>query len=124
MTGFYDRMAATAAKLLKKYGAAAVLSRVTAGDYDPATGNTIGETTATYSCFAAKFDYEQKDIDGTQIRVGDQRVYLSAPGVVQPQSGDTMTFTGSAKVFDVVTAKAINPAGTAVIFEVQVRGLQ
>lgn len=127
MNEFYDDLAATANELLTEFGGPVVLSRTSAGDYDPATGTTIGGTTTTYNGVAAKFDYAQTDIDGTLIRVGDQRVLISVAGVVLPQTGDTLSFTDpntlAVTVFDVIMAKQVNPAGTAVLYDVQVRGL-
>ena len=121
MSAFYDEVAAVAAELLAEFGGPVVLARVTPGDYDPATGSTIGETTTTWNGVGAKFDYAQNVIDGTRIRIGDQRVYLSVAGMVNPQTGDTLTI--NSKVFNVVESRPLEPADTAVLFDVQVRGV-
>ncbi|MDN8612795.1 hypothetical protein [Variovorax ginsengisoli] len=121
MSGFYDEMAAVADEILKEFGGPAVLSRVTPAAYDPTTGTTTGETTTTWPATGAKFDYEQNDIDGTKIRQGDQRVYLSTIGVVNPQTGDTLTIAGTA--YNVVASRPLQPALVAVLFDVQVRGV-
>lgn len=127
MSDFYADLADVSHEVLVEFGAAVVLTRKTPGDYDPGTGGTIGETTTTYTGHAVKFTYAQKDIDGTLIRIGDQRVLLSVVGVILPQTGDTMTFTDpetlAVTVFDVVLAKQVKPANTAVLYDVQVRGL-
>lgn len=117
----YERLAATSRRLLEQFGTSAVLTRTTPGSYDPATGATGAATTTTYACYAARFDYAQHDIDGTLVRAGDQRIYLDVQDTVMPRTGDTMTLGG--RTYTVVTARAIDPALTAVLYEVQARGL-
>lgn len=113
---FYANLAATARRLLTQFGTDATLTRVTTGDYDPATG-TASQTTTDYTCKAARFDYSQRDIDGTNIRVGDQRIYMDA--TVMPQTGDTIALGD--RTYVVVTARSIGPALTAVLYDVQAR---
>ncbi|MBT2333621.1 hypothetical protein J7E49_06850 [Variovorax paradoxus] len=118
---FYDELAAVADELLTEFGAPAVLTRVTPGAYDPTTGGTTGDVTTTWTGTGAKFGYEQDAIDGTLIRQGDQRVYLSTSGIVNPQTGDTLTIGGI--VYNVVASRPLQPALVSVLFEVQVRGV-
>lgn len=121
MSEFYDELAALAQEMLDEFGAPAVLNRVTPGGYDPETGLTTDPVTLTQNGVGAKFDYAQRDIDGTAIREGDQRVYLSTIGMVAPQTGDTLTIDGV--ILNVVKAKILKPALVAVLYEVQVRGV-
>lgn len=118
---FYDEMAAVSDDILKEFGAPATLTRVTPGGYDPATATTTSDVTTTWTGTGAKFDYRQNEIDGTKIRQGDQRVYLSVVGIVNPQSGDTLTIGGT--VYSVVESRPLQPALIAVLFDVQVRGV-
>ena len=118
---FYTGLAATAHRLLTQFGGAAVLTRTVPGTYNPATGETGAPTTTTYNGTGARFDYAQRDIDGTLIRTGDQRVYLSVQDMTMPQTGDTLTL--GARTYQVVTARSIDPALTAVLYDVQVRGV-
>lgn len=113
----YANTAATALRLLQRFGASATIKRETAGAYDPATGsNTV--TTTNLITTACVFDYDQKYIDGTLILMGDKRAYL-APAQV-PKQGDKLTW--QAKDYTVESVKAIAPAGTAVLYEAQIRG--
>jgi hypothetical protein len=86
-------------------------------DYDPATGTTTINFTSTAST-AVVLAYPQKYIDGTLIQQGDQRV-LCDPGVIAVQ-GDT--FTWQSDDYTVVNVKPVSPAGTVVLYELQVRG--
>lgn len=117
----YTKTAATVDRLLKRFGASATLQRVVHGTYDPDTGTTTADTTSTWTGVGAKFDYEQKEIDGTNIRTGDQRVYLSVVGIVNPQSGDTLAI--GATTYNVVASRPLQPALMAVLYDVQVRGV-
>lgn len=120
---FYDEMAAVAHELLADpdYGGPITLTRVTPGGYDADTGTTTGDVTTTWAGTGAKFDYVQDEIDGTRVRAGDQRVYLSTVGIVNPQTGDTLTIDGV--VLNVVASRPLKPAQTAVLYDVQVRGV-
>jgi hypothetical protein len=70
---------------------------------------------------AAIFAYPQRYIDGTLIRVGDKRALVSPVGLtVDPKPGDTLTDAAGAQ-FQVVDAKVTEPAGTAVLWTLQVR---
>lgn len=113
----YAATAATALRLLQRFGASATLTRTTAGAYDPATG-TSTETTAVLTTTATVFDYDAKYIDGTLILVGDKRAYLAAAH--EPKQGDKLTW-GSDE-YTVVRFKAIAPATVAVLYEAQIRG--
>jgi len=118
---FYDEIAALADELLVEFGGPAVLTRVTPGGYDPGTGTTTGDVTTAWNATVACFEYEQVEIDGTKIRQGDQRVYMSVIGIVNPQTGDTLTVNGV--VLNVVASRPLKPASTAVLYDVQVRGV-
>lgn len=121
MSEFYDEMAAIAHELLTEFGGPVSLRRTVPGAYDPATGTTTADVTTTWPGTGARFDYEQKDIDGTRVRSGDQRVYLSVVGVVEPLTGDKVLI-GSAEL-TVVASRPLKPASTAVLYDVQVRGV-
>lgn len=117
MTAFnYPATAATATRLLERFGAAATLKRTTPGTYAPATGTTTPVVTSL-STTAAVFAYDQKYIDGTLIKQGDQRAYL-APGV-EPQQGDSLTWGG--RDLAIVAVKPVSPAGVPVLYEAQLR---
>lgn len=118
MTTFYEDMAATAVELLAEFGAAVTLNRITPGAYDPATGTTVNVSTP-YAGTGAKFDYEQKEIDGTNIRTGDQRVYMAPDLAVTPQTGDTLTI--GAQVWQVIASRPLDPAGVVVLHDCQIR---
>lgn len=118
MTAFnYAATAATATRLLQRFGAAATIKRTTTGAYDPALGYAP-VTTTSHATTAAVFAYPQGYIDGTNILQGDQQAFI-APGEA-PKQGDKLAWQG--KDWDVISVKPVSPAGLSVIYEAQLRG--
>lgn len=120
MTFNYAKTAATAARLLARFGGPVTLTRIAPGTYDPTTGTTAADTTTTSTGSGARFGYEQREIDGTKIRTGDQRAYLST-AVFQPRTDDRVAFSDG--TFLVVTARVLKPGAVAVLYEMQLRGV-
>lgn len=117
----YDQLSATVVKLFDRYGQAITLTRATPGAYNVATGATAAGTTTQYVGTGVLFDYAQRDIDGTNVRIGDQLAYLAVDDLVAPATGDTVTV--GAKTYNVVRGEQLNPAGTAVLYKAQLRGV-
>lgn len=114
----YAKPAATAQRLLERFGSALMLTRSTPAAYNPATG-TATSTSADHAGFGVRLDYEQREIDGTNIRRGDARIYVAPDLAVTPQTGDSITM--GADVWQVVASRPLAPAGVVVIHDVQVR---
>ncbi|WP_430434259.1 hypothetical protein [Methyloversatilis sp.] len=120
MTAFdYARPAATAQRLLERFGRAVTLTRTTHGAYDSATGAPGTGTTVTHAGTAALLEYQQRDIDGTHIRVGDLRAYIAPDIEITPQTGDTLTIGG--EMWSVIASRPLAPAGVVVLHDAQVR---
>jgi hypothetical protein len=115
----YSQSAATAARLIEKFGTSVIMSRTVPGAYNPATGAPGAGTTTTQTVKAAVLDFPQSYIDGTLIRAGDRRVLVSAVGTTAPLAGDTFPWKSQALV--VVKVKELGPAGVAVLYTLQVR---
>jgi len=122
---FYTRLQATANRLLKGKGQSITLTKITAGTYNPATGGFTGAGTSTQTAYGAIFDYGTKQIDGTLIKAGDKQLLLSAfktdgAALTAPVLGDTVTIGGVTYTL-VEPLKEVNPAGTVVLFDVNLR---
>lgn len=113
----YPKTAATATRLLQRFGAACMLKRTGPAAYDPATGASA-PTETSLATTAAVFAYAQKYIDGTLILQGDQQA-LCDPAT-EPKQGDALTWQG--RDYTVVAVKPVAPAGVPVLFEAQIRG--
>ena len=122
---FYTKMQATANRMLKGKGQAITLSRQTAGTYDPATGTTP-VTVTTQTGYGAVFDYADKNIDGVLILSGDKQLLLSAvnstgTALTAPEVNDTVTV--GMVVMTITRIKTLSPAGTTVLFDINLRGI-
>ncbi len=121
----YAKNAASALKAIKKAGLPAVIRRVVAGGYDTETAKVSAPVTTNYPCFAAKFDYElqssgTRQADGTLILTGDKQIFIPAAGLaVVPVNGDLVIV--DAETWVVKNVKAVKPAATAILYEVQGR---
>lgn len=116
----YERPAATAKRLLTRFGSGGTLTRETEGGYNPATGTVEDGVSKSWTCTAAVIDYNARDIDGTLVQVGDVRV-LVAPDVSEaPQAGDKINAAGRTLV--AIRVDTLAPSGLPVLYEVQGRG--
>lgn len=84
-------------------------------------GQPVTPTVLDYPGTGALFGYKQRDIDGTLIKHGDQRLLLAPQIEVAPKTGDTVTV--GTKVYNVVDVGIVAPAGVAVLYKLQLRGV-
>lgn len=117
----YSRSAASAKRLLDRFGQPIVLLRQGAGAYDADTG-TVTRSGQSHTGVGVLLNYEQRDIDGSVIQEGDQHVLLSAVGMPTPQSGDTLTLDDG-RTFFVMASRPLAPAGVVVLHELHARGI-
>lgn len=116
---FYTDMAATAAEMLREFGAEATLVHQGSSTYNPATGtNTVSTTTDTIT--ACEVKAERSYIDGTMIAEGLSVFLVSTEGLTTiPKAGDVLQWGGAPMKVEKVGTLA--PAGVAVLHEVQAR---
>ena len=117
MSAFYDTMAATASRLIGKYGQAISIKRTTGGTIDPVTGIATAGTSSTLATNGILQRYPDSLIDGTRILTSD-RLAILAPEV-EPILTDKLTFGG--KDWAIISIQTANPAGTPLVYFVQVR---
>ena len=107
----YQKYAGKALDKLKKYGAPIKITRSGKKVYDPET-NKYTDSGEEFSGFAIQHNFDQKNIDGTNIKFGD--VLFMAQLGKRPQSNDTVTFGG--REYTVVNAVPMNVDGSVDIF--------
>jgi len=114
----YSKSAASALKLLTKFGQNVTRRAYTIGTYDPATGlvtNTYADTTRKGVLF--DFASGQTLERGTLIQTGDKRLYVDASATISPQDHfivDTIEYT-------IVSIGELKPAGTSILFDIHLR---
>lgn len=118
----YTKSAASATKLLTKFGRTVVRTATTAGTYVPG-GTVTGATTANTNRIAAFFDYGDQGRSGEQyvrgslVQKGDKQMLLDPNGAAEL----TDLYTVGSDVYTVVSIGEVNPAGTVVLFDIHVR---
>lgn len=122
---FYQGLAATALKLITDKGQSVTWRRRTAGAYDPATASATVSVVES-QCQGLILDYKERNLSGVAtdggslVQRGDRKLLLAAqgmPGIPQPED----TFVVGSDTWSVVLVKSVDPAGVALIYEVQVR---
>jgi len=115
---FYTRLAATSSRLLKKFGQTATWSHDNDdGTFNPATGVMSGGTTTAYTASGALLDFDTNRVDGESIRSTDKRFIIEAGS--KPEVSDIVTVDSVS--YQTVSIRETNPAGTPVIYELQLR---
>ena len=123
MTRDYSPLAATAARLIKKFGGSAVLVTTT----QTGTASDPGASSETETAVSAVIlDYSAREREGTSIEIGDRRAYVSAPsGAAIPDLSTLLRFKTPENVdYQIMEVRPIQPAGpgsVAVLFECRVR---
>lgn len=126
MAGFYERMAATALRLITRFGQAGTIGDVTPGTYDAASGDELTpDTPISQPCQLILLDYSLQESgakynEGTQVLAGDKKILIAAQGLEwAPMLTSRVTADGA--VWQVVNIKVSNPAGTPLVYEIHGR---
>lgn len=113
----YQKYADKAYNKIKKYGSAIMITHSGSREYNPAT-NQYEETGTTVTGVAIQRNYQQRDIDGTNIRQGDIQFMASLNG--KPYTNDKIEFEG--KEYTVINISALAPDGkTDIFYTIQAR---
>jgi hypothetical protein len=97
----------------------AVLERANRGEYDPGVGEPDDNGTQVFNTVALRGSYRASQIDGTLIKAGDVRLYVSPLLATTPKPGDLIKFDG--EQFLVVNTSPVKPGTVFVLHEVQAR---
>lgn len=119
MTFNYAKSAASALRLLTKFGADVTRRSYTTGTYDPATGGA-SVTTADTTRKGAFFDFDggAQYVRGQLVQGGDKQLLLDASATVELQDH----FIDAAGVeWTIVSLGSVAPAGTVVLYDIHVR---
>ncbi|MEM6902248.1 MAG: hypothetical protein AAF556_03295 [Pseudomonadota bacterium] len=123
MSGFYPGLRDLANRLLTERGQALTLTRVTQGDLDPVEGRAA-ETRETFQVQAAVLPATGSTVEAFDNRITDEfrsrsiRYLLMSAAGAEPKQNDEIALEGSN--WRVVGVTPLNPAGTAVIYNVGV----
>ena len=115
----YTELHADVADVLTELGQPMTLVRPgAAADYDAVTGEVSDDPDTTYSAQGIVDTFSQREIDDTNIFIGDKKLLLQC--AERPQPNDRV-IAGSAPGWYVVNISEVNPGGTNICYELQVR---
>jgi len=124
MSAFYDKMGATALRLISRFGQEITLRDTVPGEYDPVTGGSTPDVEVDQPAQAILQDYALQQAgmsyaEDTVIRQGDKKILVAAQGLTPPTLTTTVLAGGA--TWTIVNVKEINPAGTPLVYELQGR---
>lgn len=117
----YSKSAATALRLLTKFGRDATVRKVTEGTYNTATG-TVTNTNAETTVKCVDLDFKDKG-NGSQyftdnVQANDRYALVSA-GVDSIDVSDLLIIGGV--TWNIINVKTLAPAGVNVLFTLHIR---
>jgi hypothetical protein len=114
----YNSIKGTARSLLAKFGQSMTLVKTTSNSYDTTTGaNTLTTSSTTDIGVILPYGDGLKSTTDSLIKQDDQQVFIQMS--VVPSVTDKITI--NSVDYDIVSVKAIEPAGINVLYELQVR---
>jgi len=124
----YSEIADVADEILEEFGQSVTLTHITPGEYVP--GEEITSTSTTQTGTGAILDYNTAQAGifsapGSLVQMGDKWLLLSpintSGGILTaPVNSDTAT-DASGKVWTITQTKTVSPAGTAVLYDCNLR---
>lgn len=114
----YVQSAATATRLIGQFGRDVTLKQYTIGTYDPILG-TNAVTITDRTTKAAIFDFAEGQTlqAGNLIQAGDKRCLMNVS--YTPNLQDHVVI--GSKEYVILSVGEVNPAGTAILFELHLR---
>ena len=119
MSGFYDGLQATATSLLAQFGKPLTLRIQTGASFNPSTlVNTPTFTDYTVSGLVLNYKGRTNE-GGTYVQTDDKRLLVSVSTAPIPTTGAQIV--DGSTVYTIQSVKALAPAGTNLLFELQGR---
>ena len=119
MSDFYNGLQSTATRLLAQFGKPLTIRVKTGSVYDAATQTNV-PTYADHAVSGVIGNYKGRVTEsGTLVQTDDKKILVSVGTAPEPTAGAQII--DGATVYVVQTVKALNPAGTALLFELQGR---
>ncbi|AAY37825.1 hypothetical protein [Pseudomonas syringae] len=119
---FYDEMAVVALELITEFGQPVTIRDAVKGGYNPTTGTTSQETVTEQIAQGILLDFTGQEFQtNTLIKVGDKKLKIAAKGLEQPPTLLSKVVVQGRTWSIIPPLKEINPAGTPLLYELQVR---
>jgi hypothetical protein len=119
---FYDEMAVMALEMITEFGRPVTIRAITVGEYDPETGTAPPDTITDQTAQGILLDFTGQEFQNNSlIKQGDKKLKIAAQGLEwAPDLLNKIIVQG--RTWSIVPPlKEINPAGTPILYELQVR---
>ena len=119
---FYDEMAAMALEMITEFGQPVTIRAITVGEYDPDTGTAPPDTVTEQTAHGILLDFTGQEFQNNSlIKQGDKKLKIAAKALAwAPDLLNKVIVQG--RTWSIVPPlKEINPAGTPILYELQVR---
>jgi hypothetical protein len=113
----YARSAATAQRLIEKFGQKGKLLKYV----EPASSNVKPTYTTINDVGMVVLDYSTRQIDGTRIQANDRMIYVGVRNVSDISPVDRIQDATGATYEIIDPVKPLNPGGVVVFYEIQGR---
>ncbi|MDB5995261.1 MAG: hypothetical protein JWP42_2397 [Pseudomonas sp.] len=118
----YDEMAVMALDLITEFGQQVTIQDIQTGEYDPDTGTTGPDIVTERPALGILLDFTGQEFQNNSlIKQGDKKLKIAAQGLTPaPDLLSKVVVQGSTWSI-IPPLKEINPAGTPLLYELQVR---
>ena len=119
---FYDEMAVMALEMITEFGQPVTINKTEPGEYDPDIGGEAPGVTVEQIAQGILLDFTGLEFQNNSlIRQGDKKLKIAAKGLAWvPGLLDKVIAQG--RNWSIVPPlKEVNPAGTPILYELQVR---
>ena len=118
----YDEMAVMALEMITEFGQPVTIRSITVGDYDPDTGSAPPDTITEQTAQGILLDFTGQEFQNNSlIKQGDRKLKIAAQGLAWVPDLLNMVIVQGRTWSIVPPLKEINPAGTPILYELQVR---
>ncbi|MDC3735413.1 hypothetical protein KDL27_06420 [Pseudomonas syringae pv. syringae] len=119
---FYEEMAVMALDLITEYGQAVTIRDSVKGGYNPGSGTTSPDTVTERTAQGILLDFTGQEFQAnTLIKVGDKKLKIAAKDLEQPPTLLSKVVVQGRTWSIIPPLKEISPAGTPLLYELQVR---
>ena len=119
---FYDEMAVMALEMITEFGQPLTIRDIKPGEYDPETGAAGPDTVSEQTAQGILLDFTGLEFQNNSlIKQGDKKLKVAAQGLAwAPDLLNKVIIQG--RTWSIVPPlKEISPAGTPILYELQVR---
>jgi len=119
---FYDEMAVMALEMITEFGQPVTIRATTVGEYDPEAGSAPPDSTKEQTAQGILLDFTGQEFQNNSlIKQGDKKLKIAAQGLEWVPDLLNKVIIQGRNWSIVPPLKEVNPAGTPILYELQVR---